>query len=105
MGLAVDTWPIGSSAIRGAVIQSPVLRAAASRLEHRCYADRQGAGVAYAGVLVGAAIGFGVALERQVSHRALATVMTTAVATWAVLGGESLNRRRLQLPGSWPAGN
>jgi adenosylcobinamide-phosphate synthase len=66
--------------------------AAASWLEHRCYADRQGAGVAYAGVLVGAAIGLGVALERQVSHRALATVMTTAAATWAVLGGRSLSQ-------------
>jgi adenosylcobinamide-phosphate synthase len=78
--------------------------AAASWLEHRCYADRQGAGVAYAGVLVGAAIGLGVALERQVSHRALATVMTTAAATWAVLGGQSLNREAATVAGQLARG-
>jgi adenosylcobinamide-phosphate synthase len=66
--------------------------AAASWLEARCYADRQAAGVVYTGVLVGAAIAFRTALERLISKRSLPTVITTAAATWAVLGGRSLSR-------------
>jgi adenosylcobinamide-phosphate synthase len=66
--------------------------AAASWLEARCYADRQAAGVLHIGALVGAAIAFGAALDRFTSNRSLATVMTTAAATWAVLGGRSLSR-------------
>jgi len=66
--------------------------AAASRLEARCYADRQAAGVMHTGALVGAAIALGAALERLISKRPLPTVITTAAATWAVLGGRSLSR-------------
>jgi adenosylcobinamide-phosphate synthase len=66
--------------------------AAASWLEGRCYADRQSAGLLHTGALVGAAIGLGSALERLVANRPLVTVMTTAAATWAVLGGRSLSR-------------
>jgi adenosylcobinamide-phosphate synthase len=69
-----------------------VFGAAASWLEDRFYADRQHAGVMYTSVLVGAAIGLGAALERLISHRPLITVITTAAATWAVLGGRSLSR-------------
>ena len=66
--------------------------AAASWLEARCYADRRAAGVVHTGALVGAAIALGAALERLISNRSLSTVMTTAAATWAVLGGRSLSR-------------
>ena len=66
--------------------------AAASWLEVRCYADRRAAGVMHTGVLVGAAIAFSTALERLISNRSLPTVITTAAATWAVLGGRSLSR-------------
>jgi adenosylcobinamide-phosphate synthase len=66
--------------------------AAASWLEARCYADRQAAGMVHTGALVGTAIGLGVALERLISNRSWATVMTTAAATWAVLGGRSLSQ-------------
>ena len=66
--------------------------AAALWLEARCYADRQAAGVMHTGVLVGAAIAFSTALERLISNRSLPTVITTAAATWAVLGGRSLSR-------------
>jgi adenosylcobinamide-phosphate synthase len=69
-----------------------VFGAAASRLEVRWYADRQAAGVVYTGALVGAAIGLGAALERLISNRPLITVMATAAATWAVVGGRSLSR-------------
>ena len=66
--------------------------AAASWLEARCYADRQTAGVVHTAALVGIAIGLGATLERLISDRSWATVMTTAAATWAVLGGRSLSR-------------
>jgi adenosylcobinamide-phosphate synthase len=66
--------------------------AAASWLEARCYADRQAAGVIYTGALVGAAIALGAGLERLISKRSLPAVITTAAATWAVLGGRSLSR-------------
>jgi adenosylcobinamide-phosphate synthase len=78
--------------------------AAASWLEARCYADRRTAGVLHAAALTGAAIGLGTALERLVSHRSLATVMTTAVATWAVLGGQSLNREATTVAGQLTGG-
>ncbi len=79
--------------------------AAASWLEDRCYADRQGAGIVHAGALVGAAIGLGAALERLISNRPLATVMTTAAATWAVLGGRSLSREAATVAGQLADGN
>ena len=65
---------------------------AASWLEAGCYADRQIAGLLHAGTLVGAAAVFGAGLERLIANRSAATVITTAAATWAVLGGRSLRR-------------
>jgi adenosylcobinamide-phosphate synthase len=50
--------------------------AAASWLEARCYADRETAGVVHAAALVGTAIGLGATLERLISNRSWATVMT-----------------------------
>jgi adenosylcobinamide-phosphate synthase len=66
--------------------------AAAAWLEARCYADRRTAGLLHTGALVGTAIGLGGALERLISHRSLATLVTTAAVTWAVLGGRSLSQ-------------
>jgi adenosylcobinamide-phosphate synthase len=66
--------------------------AAASWLEARCYADRRTLGMVHTAALVGTAIGLGAALERLNSHRPWATVLTTAAANWAVLGGRSLSR-------------
>ena len=65
---------------------------AASWLEARCYADRQTAGLLHAGTLIGAATVLGAGLERLIANRSAATVITTAAATWAVLGGRSLSR-------------
>ncbi|HVD81038.1 MAG TPA: cobalamin biosynthesis protein [Propionibacteriaceae bacterium] len=73
--------------------------AAASWLESRCYSDRQTAGLLHTGALVGTAIGLGAALERLISHRSWATVITTAAATWAVLGGRSLSREAATVAG------
>ena len=65
---------------------------AASWLEARCYADRQTAGLLHAGTLIGAATVLGAGLERLSANRSAAIVITTAAATWAVLGGRSLSR-------------
>lgn len=64
---------------------------AAAWLETRCYADRRTAGLIYTGSLVGAAAALGAALERVSANRPVATIMTTAIATWTVLGGSSLS--------------
>src|SRR4029450_1683621 len=63
--------------------------AAASWLEDRSYADRERAGIAHTSVLVGAAVGLGAALELLSANRPLTAVMTTAAATWTVLGGRA----------------
>ena len=78
--------------------------AAASWLEARCYADRQTAGVVHTAALVGVAIGLGATLERLISDRSWATVMTTAAATWAVLGGRSLSREATTVAGQLAGG-
>jgi adenosylcobinamide-phosphate synthase len=66
--------------------------AAASWLESKCYADRQAAGLLHAGALVGTVAALGVGLERLIANHSMGTVISTAVATWAVLGGRSLSR-------------
>lgn len=64
----------------------------AGRLETRLYSDSRAAGTAYAGVLVGSVVAAGVAAERLTSGRPVARTVLTAAATWAVLGGRSLER-------------
>ena len=73
--------------------------AMASWLETRCYSDWRVAGMVHAGALVGAATALGAALERLNANRPVVTVMTTAVATWAVLGGRSLSREAATVAG------
>jgi adenosylcobinamide-phosphate synthase len=64
--------------------------AVAAALERRWYADRRGAGVAYAAALTAGAVGAGVLAERVAARGPAAEVLVTAAATWAVLGGSSL---------------
>jgi len=59
---------------------------AALALERRTYADRRSAGVVHVVVLVGGAIALGRIADRRGS------TVTTAAATWLVLGGTSLDR-------------
>lgn len=61
-------------------------------LEQRTYADRRGAGVAHAALLVGAVVAAGAGCQRTVRDRPVLEAVGTAVATWAVLGGTSLDR-------------
>ncbi|RBO90346.1 cobalamin biosynthesis protein [Nocardia puris] len=58
---------------------------AASALESTTYADRRAAGVLHEVIAVGAVAGVGAVLRRG-------GVVTTALATWTVLGGTSLAR-------------
>ncbi|MFZ5849727.1 MAG: cobalamin biosynthesis protein [Actinomycetota bacterium] len=67
---------------------------AAAALERRLYADTRLRGAAHTAALVGAAIVVGVAAERAARHPA-ARAGATAVATWVVLGGRSLEREAL----------
>ncbi|MCO1655799.1 cobalamin biosynthesis protein [Pseudonocardia humida] len=66
--------------------------ALATALERRWYADAPGPGAAYAAVLVGTTVGAGALVERACARHPLAGLLTTAAATWAVLGGTSLAR-------------
>lgn len=59
----------------------------AAALERRVYADRRAPGVGYTALLVGGAVGLGVLVDRG---RPALRIVSTAVATWAVLGGSSL---------------
>jgi adenosylcobinamide-phosphate synthase len=65
---------------------------AAGSLEARLYADRRASGVAYVILLVGAAAGLARVIERRVRRHPLAHTAVVALATWAVLGGRSLER-------------
>jgi adenosylcobinamide-phosphate synthase len=64
----------------------------ASRLEQRLYANARPAGVTYGAVLVGGTVGLGLALDRLTARNVPLHLLVTAAATWAVLGGRSLQR-------------
>jgi adenosylcobinamide-phosphate synthase len=63
---------------------------AAGRVERVLYRDHKLAGVAYAAVLSGGAVALGVLVERPGRRRPVLQTLTTAAATWTVLGGRSL---------------
>ena len=64
----------------------------ATRLETRLYDDSRVAGSAYTVLVVGSATTAGVVAERLTEGRPVARTLLTAAATWAVLGGRSLER-------------
>lgn len=70
----------------------------ASAVERRLYADERAAGVRYTATLVGGAVILGVVLERR-SRRPFLHTLSTAAATWAVLGGRSLERESQAVEG------
>lgn len=65
---------------------------AAGALECRIWADSRSRGVAYTAACVGAAAGLGAVAQVATRRRPLARFATTALATWAVLGGRGLAR-------------
>jgi adenosylcobinamide-phosphate synthase len=64
----------------------------AGRLEQRMYTDSRIRGTAYTLVLVGTTTTVGVLVERGTRARPALHTLATAAATWAVLGGRSLDR-------------
>jgi len=68
----------------------------AARVEKMLYRDRRGAGIAYTATLVGATAALGVVAEKLVP-REWGRAVVTAAATWAVLGGRSLEREAQQV--------
>ncbi len=64
----------------------------AAYVEARVYADNRLAGVAHAALLVGGSAALGVAAEALTHRRPVWHAVVTATATWAVLGGRSLER-------------
>jgi adenosylcobinamide-phosphate synthase len=67
----------------------------AAALERRLHADSRARGAVHAGVLVGGAVALGVMAERLTAGRPLTCTALTTAATWAVLGGRSLEREAL----------
>jgi adenosylcobinamide-phosphate synthase len=66
--------------------------ATAQAVEARLYADTRARGAVHAALLAGGAVALGLAAQRAADESAAATVAVTACATWAVLGGRSLER-------------
>ncbi len=64
--------------------------ALAARLEGRLYAANRTSGVIYAATVVGGTAAAGVAVARISRRRPIIRFLTTALSTWAVLGGRSL---------------
>jgi adenosylcobinamide-phosphate synthase len=63
---------------------------ASQRLERALYRDHKVPGMLYTGLLAGATVLAGVAVERAGRRRPVVQLVSTAAATWAVLGGRSL---------------
>lgn len=63
---------------------------ASQRLERALYRDHKGSGIVYTGLLTGATVLVGVVVERAGRRRPVLQMISTAAATWAVLGGRSL---------------
>lgn len=66
--------------------------ALAHRVEQRWYRDDRRCGALATGALVGAATALGAGIDAATRTRPAARVFTTALATWVVLGGRSLER-------------
>jgi adenosylcobinamide-phosphate synthase len=78
---------------------------AAAALERRLWRDSRAAGAGYALLAVGTATGLGTALHRLTAAHPVARTAVTAVVTWAVLGGTSLDRAATTMAGHLDAGD
>lgn len=72
-----------------------VFGSAASRLEQRLYGQSRARGAVHTGVLVGACTVLGAGLERATRAHPVWHAAATALTTWTVLGGRSLEREAL----------
>lgn len=64
----------------------------AARAEHPLYDDKVAAGAVYTAATVAPVVALGVAAERLTRRRPALHTVTTALATWAVLGARTLTR-------------
>ncbi|TNC24552.1 cobalamin biosynthesis protein [Amycolatopsis alkalitolerans] len=78
---------------------------AAAALERRAWADSRSRGLAYAGACAGVATGLGLAAQVATRRRPVARFVTTALATWTVLGGRGLAREGLAMAGLLDSGD
>ncbi|WP_076261210.1 cobalamin biosynthesis protein [Intrasporangium flavum] len=78
---------------------------AAAALERRTYARSRARGVAHVAVLAGLTAAAGAAVERAGRRHRAVQVLTTAAATWVVLGGRSLSREATTIEGQLRAGD
>ncbi len=78
---------------------------AAAALERHDYRNSRTAGVAHLVVLVGVTVAAGQAVEVAARKSAVARVLTTAAATFFVLGGRSLQREAWAIAGQLTAGD
>ncbi|WP_439647023.1 cobalamin biosynthesis protein [Blastococcus haudaquaticus] len=74
-------------------------------LERRTWRNSRAAGAAHVVLLTGAAAALGAMLDRRTRRHAPARVLTTAAATWAVLGGTSLGRAATTMQRALEAGD
>lgn len=77
----------------------------AARLESRLYADSRARGVLHNAVLVGGCALLGVGAERATRGCPLLHCAGTALATWTVLGGKSLEREAMAVHSLLVAGD
>lgn len=78
---------------------------AAARLERAAWADSGWRGAGFAAACVVPAVALGAGLGRLAAGRRGGTAAATALATWAVLGGESLAREGAAMDGLLAAGD
>lgn len=77
----------------------------AGEAERWLYRDRKSSGVLHSAVLSGGAVVLGLAVERAGRRRPVLQMLTTAAATWAVLGGASLAEQGTAIGGELDAGD
>ncbi|MGY1748333.1 cobalamin biosynthesis protein [Modestobacter sp. SYSU DS0511] len=78
---------------------------AAGALERRVWRDGRATGITYTAACVGTATALGAALARGTAASPAARTAVTALATWAVLGGTSLDRAAATMAGHLDAGD
>lgn len=76
----------------------------AHSVEKRMYGDSRGAGIAYVGALVGGTVSLGMLVQRVSRRSPVIEAASTAVTTWAVLGGSSLADEATTMAGVLDAG-
>jgi adenosylcobinamide-phosphate synthase len=77
----------------------------ATALERRTYADRRAAGVFHVAALVGTLTAAAFVAERRLATRPVLHSLATALATWTVLGGTSLEREAHLIAGMLERGD